>query len=294
MWTAKRWRSFYAAERESLGPRGLGAMFDAAPELDLPAAGALVFPHARLTGCGPLVAAVARAVVRSGCERVLAIGVLHGGREEDADAVRAARGGDARAAAALRGVHGPGAAGDRGVADEEFSLDNFAALLDVAAAREGRAPPRVVARYPFLVGAEPRDLPGIDELYEVLAGGAAVVATGDLVHHGAGYATPEPSRIGTRAPSARATARAWIDAGLGALARGDLPAFFANATDVRSDFRDAGPALAALLASRGEPLRAFVLTLELVSYADVLGAPEPTWVAAALAAVTRARAADPP
>ena len=47
--------------------------------------GALIFPHTKLRDSGCLPAAVARAVVASGRETVLAIGVLHGGREVDAD-----------------------------------------------------------------------------------------------------------------------------------------------------------------------------------------------------------------
>ena len=65
----------------------------------MPEGGALVFPHTRLEATGDMVAAVALAVVRSGCEEVLALGVLHGAWVEDAELVRRAREGDAEARA---------------------------------------------------------------------------------------------------------------------------------------------------------------------------------------------------
>jgi hypothetical protein len=49
----------------------------------------------------------------------------------------------------------------------------------------------------------------------------------------------------------------------------------------RSDFRDTGPALAALLRRRGRPSFS-IHDLCPVDYHDVLAAPTPTWVAAAL------------
>jgi hypothetical protein len=139
---AADWKTFYAHEREKLGDVGIAERLDRAPDVSLPAGGALVFPHTMLSVTGHLTAAVARAVVRSGADEVLALGVLHGGREGDADAVRRARSGDAQARAALRKVHEGGDA----VCAEEFSLDHFLAFLALAAAREGRPAPRVHAR----------------------------------------------------------------------------------------------------------------------------------------------------
>ncbi len=145
-WSAARWKTFYSNERAHLGDAGLEEVVRRAPHVDLPPDGALLFPHAHLRGCGHLVAAVARAVIRSGHDRVLALGVLHGGRQQDREVVAAARAGDERVRAVVRGVHGPGALQDRGLADEEFSLDNFDVLLDIAAKVEGRPPPVLVKR----------------------------------------------------------------------------------------------------------------------------------------------------
>src|SRR5690242_18227414 len=115
MMTARQWKAFYTRERDQLGEAGLRGLIETAPELELPRAGALIFPHTKLRDSGQMPAAVARAVVASGRETVLAIGVLHGGREADTERVRAARAGDAAAHRQLRGVHGPGAARDRSI-----------------------------------------------------------------------------------------------------------------------------------------------------------------------------------
>ena len=277
-WSAARWRRFYDEERHRLGEAGLSAFFDDAPRLDAPRG--VVFPHTRLEATGAFVAAAARAALESGADTILALGVLHGAREADAERVARARAGDAAAIAALRGVHGPGVDGDAGVWREEFSLDGFLAMLALGAARAKRDAPRVIARYPFLVGDDPSSLPGIDALAR-LAERAYVVATTDPIHHGVGYGTPAND---ARDPSADAT-RAWAEGAIGlqldALRARDFRAFAARAKESGSDFRDVGPALA-----RAAPFeRAEIAALALVDYAGVLGAPPPTWVAAALVAL---------
>ena len=274
MKTALAWKHHYAKERGELGAAGLRALVERAPDVALPRHGALVFPHTHLRSSGHLVAAVARAVVRSGREEVLALGVLHGAREEDAALVAAARSGEPAARERLRRVHSPS-----GHASEEFSLDGFTALLAAAADVEGRAAPRLVARYPLLVGAEPWTLPGLDELLALGERDAALVATADPIHHGAGYGTPREAWL--RREDAGSVARATIERSLGFLSRFELEAFAKDAQDVRSDFRDAGPVLAWLLRSEGA-LRAAVLDLDLADYAATLDAPDPTWVAGAL------------
>src|SRR3954469_6429375 len=113
MLTAKAWKDFYQKERESLGRAGLHRLLDQAPRITSPA---IIFPHTRLSASGHLIAAAANAVIASRCDLVLALGVLHG-RDR----------GDQR----LRTIHGTD------VEAEEFSLDNFQALLEVAAKRAG-------------------------------------------------------------------------------------------------------------------------------------------------------------
>src|SRR5207302_1626954 len=103
--TAREWKDHYARERASLGPAGLDALLDRAAAVALDARDAWVFPHTSLAESGTLVAAVARALVASGTDEVLALGVLHGARERDRDLVQRARAGDPDAVHALRGVH---------------------------------------------------------------------------------------------------------------------------------------------------------------------------------------------
>ena len=275
-WSAARWRAYYDRERAALGAEGLGRLLDAGEalaEVGTPC----VFPHARLAVCGAQVAAAALAVVRSGRERVLVLGVLHGAREADAALVSAARRGDASARDALRRVHGHGVPGDAGRWRDEFSLDGFAALLPLAARRCGRPAPTVIARFPFLVAGDPASLPGIDELCRLVADGCAVVATADPVHHGAGYGTPRDAQ--RHGDAAAALARGAITAQLDALAAADHRAFDARCTLDSSDFRDVGAVLAELAPGRGS-----IRDLVLVDYAAVLDAAAPTWVAAALIA----------
>jgi hypothetical protein len=143
--------------------------------------------------------------------------------------------------------------------------------------------PRVVARFPFLVDGDPESLPGMDGLRELRRSGCAVVATADHVHHGAGYGTPVAERLPRRDARAEALAQAVIDESCGALAHGDREAFAQACARAKSDFRDDGPVLAALL---GRPWRHRTEALTLVDYAADLGAEAPTWVAAALLSVT--------
>ncbi len=297
--SAREWKDYYAHERAELGEAGLLALLDkaAACEPTLRASvgsarpgdagdAALVFPHTRLTESGHLAAAVALAVVRSGVDEVLAIGALHGCREADAPLVRRAREGAPQARAALRRVHGEGTAGDAGHWKEEFSLDGFCALVGAAAKREAKSAPRVVARYPFLVGETPADLPGADELRALRDRGAALVATADPIHHGAGYGAPEEDRLPREDPQTLEFARWTLERGFGSLAARDFGSFLRHAAEVRSDFRDAGPVLAWLV-DPARPLAVDILDLLLVDYSLALGAPAPTWVAGALARFSR-------
>lgn len=285
MKSAADWRAFYRDERDRMGGDGMLACFEAAPHLELSLRNALVFPHTRLEITGAQVAAVARAIVRSRADEILAVGVLHGARAADRDEVERARAGDAVALTALRRVHGPGIAGDEGRWTEEFSLDALLELVAIAAEREHVPAPRVIRRYPFLVGADPTNLRGIDELLR-LAERCPVVATTDPMHHGEGYGTPIGERRSARDPATLGFARAAIEAQLDALAAADYRGFASVAQAHRSDFRDVGPVLAhALGAPRA--LRFSVLDLELVDYCDALGAQDPTWVAGALVSGAR-------
>jgi hypothetical protein len=283
--SSREWKDYYARERAELGEIGLSALLDratATARLPLPGKSAIVFPHTRLADSGHLAASVALAVVRAGCDEVVALGILHGGREADAPLVRRAREGAPSARSSLRRVHGPGIAGDAGYWAEEFSLDGFCALVGAAARRERKKPPRVVARYPFLVGEQPGDLPGVDELRALVDRGVPVVATADPIHHGAGYGARPEDRLLREDPQTLEFARWTIERGFRALAAHDFAAFSRHAAEVRSDFRDTGPVMAWLVDSK-KPIDVELIDLVLVDYSKALEAPPPTWVAAALA-----------
>ena len=282
MKTARDWKEYYARERTALGTQGLHGCLARATNVEWPVGGALVFPHTRLEATGDLVAAVALAVVRSGCEETLALGVLHGGRVEDAETVRRAREGDAAAREELRRVHGPGVEGDAGRWTEEFSLDGFCALVELAAGWLGKKAPRVICRYPFLVGETPEDLPGMAELREIVARGAAVVATTDPIHHGRGYGDAAERGWPVGSGQAKELAHGAVAAALELLGRADYAGFQRVTTEFRSDFRDTGPTLATLLAEGGGCWCSEIHEVRLVDYASALGAAEPTWVGGAL------------
>ena len=253
------WKAFYARERSRID---LGSLLEEAPERSFPERGALVFPHTRLAVSGPLVASVALAAARTR-RPVLALGVLHGGRERDADPVGRARRGDPAAIRQLRGIHD-----ESGLASEEFSLDGFRALYEEACRREGIAS-SLIPRYPFLVGEHPEDLPGVPELPR----DAVLVGTADPLHHGVGYGTSEARDASS--PETSADARTRIEEQLGALARGAFGDFARLCLRDLSDFRDVGPVLALL-----RPGSVWTLEdLDLTDYSDVLASAKPTWVA---------------
>ena len=283
MKSAREWKEYYARERAELGESRVARAPRPCTFARAAEAGALVFPHTRLAASGELVAAVALAVVQSGCDEVVALGILHNAREEDAQLVRRAReGAPLRARAALRRAHGADAPDDAGYASQEFSLDNFIVLLEAAAKRAGKKAPRVIARYPFLVGDNPGDLPGAADLRARIDSGAALVATADPIHHGAGYGAREEDRLPREDPQTLEFARWTIDRGFRLLASRDFGGFSRHATEVRSDFRDTGPLMAWLIDAK-RPLEVEILALLLVDYSKALDVPAPTWVAGALA-----------
>jgi hypothetical protein len=271
--SAHEWKQYYAAERSRLGETHLLRLLDAASPLPYARGGAVIVPHTRLEITGNQIASAVQTVVDSGADHVLALGVLHGARRADRQRVAAARAGDADAIDALRGVHD-----EDGLAAEEFSLDGFVALLDMAARRIGRSID-VTRRYPFLVGHEPMTLPGLAELREMVNEGAMLVVTTDPVHHGHAYDTPPDDCCDEHHPDTVVIASAAVEAQLELLRGHRFTEFEALAAQHRSDFRDTGPVMAALL---GPGFRTRVHDLALVDYSVALQAPAPSWVAGAL------------
>lgn len=266
------WKRFYAAEREAL----LSPILDFWLDLDpapLPEQGFLVFPHTRLLQSVEQIVPAVLAVLHSRADEVLALGPLHGGRVIDKPTVSAARAGDPAALLDLRAVH----SGSSELAEEEFSLDTFEYLLTQFAQRLGRNPPRVHRRHPFLTGPDPTTLPGFSRLLALARSGIPVVATADLIHHGAGYRTP-PEAQRPISPHTLAWAENQI------LQSFELTGaeFQHHAIQIGNDFRDTAPVLRFAF---NAPWRTTLHSLTLVPYHDVLQSPALTWVAAALVSI---------
>ena len=263
--TPREWKSFYKQERSCINESRVSEWIEASSPIPLSENSALIFPHTRLLGSGELVVQAARTVIESERHTILAIGVLHGLPRDES----------------LRGIYGPGI--DKDIWRDEFSLDNVLTLLPMAARLLGKQLPKVIVRYPFLSGTDPDSLRGFDELEKVVRDGALLVATADMLHHGAGYETPESEQLDLNSPEAMTYAHDRIAEQLSFLSSNTYDKFLIASQQARSDFRDAGPVVAALL---GSELSYAIYELMLVNYADIFGSSQPTWVAAALAALS--------
>jgi hypothetical protein len=255
------WKEFYAAERAHLGK---GYLENLVREARVVSSGsAIMFPHTRLVTSGHLIAATAKSIIESRCDTVLALGVLHGRDRERYE---------------LRGVYSD----TDSITSEEFSLDNFEALIAIAAEVLGRTMPVVIKRFPFLTGANPTSLTGYEEIAQIVNSGVAIAATADWIHHGAGYNTPPNELRDPATPETAIWARKTIAENIQTLSEHNFSAFEEQSLAIRSDFRDSGPVLASLLGKNFEPE---IYDMALVDYAEVLEAEKPTWVAAALVEV---------
>lgn len=270
-----------AAERSQrrLGSEGAARLLDAGRAWDLApvllGGGAVVFPHLSLEVCGHHAAAAVHACLDSGADRVLVLGVLHALTAELEDArVRVASGGDPSVEESW-GIQGPGLEG-RADWTSEFSLSNFQFLMREEATRRGVDGPELVARYPYLAGGRPGDLPGIDEL-ERVAESAVIVATADPFHHGIGYGDPEGEAL-TRDGGGLELARMRIGEGLAILAAGDHAGYNWHCVEAKSDARDVGQVLRHIIG----PLTGRVVDIVAEDMSSAYEAPVPTWVAGAL------------
>jgi hypothetical protein len=271
----------------SLGSAGARKILDAGRVWDLApvlrAGGAVLFPHAGIESCGHQTAAAVHACLDCGASRVLVIGTLHALTEElDRARARVADGGDP-AREASWGIQGPGLTG-RDDWKREFSLKHFLFLWGEETRRRGVRGPEIVVRYPYLAGGHPERLPGIRDVAEA-ARDAAVVATGDLFHHGIGYGDAPEQALAPESGGLE-LARRRIDEGLSLLAAGDFAGYNAHCVAAKSDARDVGQLLAYL---RG-PIEGRILDLVSDDTAASYGAPAPTWVAGALVAFALPRA----
>jgi len=184
----------YYNEPKVLGDEGMNAILDKGKtwgtELanTLNSGGAVVFPHTFLSQCGYQIAASVHAILDSGADQALVLGVLHPMTESLMHARSKELNEEDIANEPSFGIFGP----DRdpsGCLSKEFSLDLFKILFDFEVKRRGIQPPKLIERYPSLVNRDPAKLPGVRELQRI-SKDAVIVATDDMCHHGIGYGVP--------------------------------------------------------------------------------------------------------
>jgi hypothetical protein len=271
--------ALYRAEHEQMGERGTLERLEQAQQWNLAptlqAGGVLVFPHAGVLDCGHQIAAVVRAGLDSGADRVIVVSVLHAFTDEMEDArVQVAAGADP-ARWPFWGIQGPGF----GTRDEwrgDHALMSFRHFWAAETARRGVRGPEVVECYPYLAGGKPERLPGIAALAE-LAKDAVIVSTADAFHHGLGYGTP-PEQARHPHEGGLDLARRTIEEGMEILGRGDYWGYNQHCVSAKSDARDAGQVFRYL---RG-PMHGRIRDLTYSDASELYHQPKPTWVAAAL------------
>lgn len=181
----------YYNEPKELGIEGMCDILDKGKKWGkelartLNAGGAAVFPHTFLSQCGHQIAAAVHAILDSGADQALVLGVLHPMTESLMLARSKELNEEDISSEASYGVFGP-EKDPKGCLSKEFSLDLFKILFDFEVKRRGIRPPKLIERFPSLVNRDPANLPGIKELQRI-AQDAVIVATDDMCHHGVGY-----------------------------------------------------------------------------------------------------------
>ena len=305
------WRRFYREDAESARGReavrtALAFWADGDPAVlgALRAGGIASFPHTFLADSAEPLARVAATIVAGGFQRVLALGVLHGGTlpkfaRAHADVLQRGGPGADRAFEALGGAFvgaqaettalGPRVRHEPGLLGNEFSLDLFDVVLATAAHAQGREPPEVVRVFVGPTRSPDGDFAVASEIVAALrphiGTGTACVATGDLVHFGHGYAPPAdvaalPADLPALEHHFESRVRAMLDL---AFREGDIPAAYGmSSLELRSDQRNLLPVISHLVGPFAHP---DVLSFRLSDYGPVLGHPPPCVVASALVTI---------
>jgi hypothetical protein len=275
----------YRREHEELGDAGTYAMLDDARRWDvsetLAGGGVVTFAHVNVADCGIHVAAAVNGALDSGADTVLAISVLHAFTEEMELARRnVSSEGGAPSSHALWGIQGPGLDfRDEWTGDHAMrSLRHF---WEAETRRRGITDRRLVERYPFLAGGNPGDLPNIAET-AALAEKAVIVATGDQVHHGIAYGTPEDEALDPE-PAGLEAARESMERGIDLIEAGDYWGYDQHCVQAKSDDRDAAQLYRFL---RG-PLKGALLDIGWSDATDLYDQPAPSWAAGGFIAFDR-------
>lgn len=271
--------ALYNAEHAAMGQRGTLERLERASQWDLAptlrAGGVLVFPHAGVLDCGHQIAAVVRACLDSGADRVVVVSVLHAFTDAMEQARRAVAAGGDPADWPFWGVQGAGFS-ERREWTGDHALMSFRHFWAAETERRGVRGPEVIEAYPYLAGGKPERLPRYEQLAR-LAEDAVIVSTADAFHHGLGYGDP-PERALAPEDGGLELAQRTIEEGMQILARGDYWGYNGHCVSAKSDARDAGQVFRAL---RG-PMHGRILDLTYSDASDLYHQPKPTWVAAAL------------
>lgn len=267
----------YRREHEELGDSGTSALLDEARRWDLSKTladgGVVTFAHVNVADCGIHVAAAVNGALDSGADTVLAISVLHAFTEEMELARRdVSSGGGSPSNHPTWGIQGPGL-----VFRDEWQGDHAMRSLrhfwEAETRRRGITGRRLVERYPFLAGGKPGDLPNIDDV-ATIAESAVILATGDQVHHGIAYGTPEEDAFDME-PEGLVAARRSMEAGIALIAAGDYWGYDQHCVAAKSDDRDAAQLYRFL---RG-PLEGTLLDIGASDATELYDQPAPSWAA---------------
>ncbi|HED04915.1 MAG TPA: hypothetical protein ENI60_09220 [Candidatus Fraserbacteria bacterium] len=209
------WKDYYARELASEpGQAFIREKLSRYPQGDpqlaaiLSCGGIVSFPHTSIYYSGELIARLVGTIYHLGIPRVIALGVLHQGvlpepfrsRYQEFTALGSSEGRRETPFGPILLAQVPQPAGkliqeNEAMLAAEFSLDIFFALLAAGARQRGTTPPSVL---PLFISAT-RDPHGSFapaaqlalRLKEHTGPGTAIVTTGDLVHYGTAYSTPQ-------------------------------------------------------------------------------------------------------
>jgi hypothetical protein len=274
----------YWDEPKILGQNGMAAILDKGKEWGkhlastLNSGGSVVFPHTFLSKCGHQIAAAVHAVLDSGSDQVLALGILHPMSESLMQARSKELNGEDISLEISRGIFGP-EIDPQHCLKNEFSLELFKILFEFETKRRGVKPPKLIERYPSLVNRDPTKLPGIRELKQI-AQDAVIIATDDMCHHGVAYGVSEKDAVPNNDVGYQ-FARKHIEEGYSFLKKDDYQSYFSHWMNPLAigDPTDTTIVLKYLLGN----VTPRILDLKLIDVSALFeNDPSPSWVAATL------------
>jgi hypothetical protein len=276
----------YRREHEDLGDSGTFAMLDEARQWDvsqtLGDGGVVTFAHVNVADCGLHVAAAVNGALDSGADIVLAISVLHAFTEEMELARRdVSSHGGSPSSHPTWGIQGPGL-NFRDEWQGDHAMRSLRHFWEAETRRRGITDRLLIERYPFLAGGKPGELPNIEEV-AAIADNAVIVATGDQVHHGIAYGTPDDEALDME-PEGLIAARRSMEAGISLVDAGDYWGYDQHCVAAKSDDRDAAQLYRLL---RG-PLEGNLIDIGISDATELYNQPAPSWAAGGFIEFTKA------